>query len=138
MSAHAISILTLTTPSSSARPNTKQLRSPQAITKALAIAAQTFSLSANITCAPAKPIFGAAVKFGVSFGRRDDAQVVGIFGPDSRKDTQAGIRALFLSEKINISGFALLVTLSASSTGSNINPYDIRQTGVLLAITSIF
>ena len=96
------------------------------------------SLFANITYAPAKPIFGATAEFGVSFGQRDYAQVVSIFGPNSRKDTQAGIRAQFLLEKINLYGFAPLVTLSASSTESNINRYDIRQTGVSLGIASVF
>lgn len=96
------------------------------------------SVSANITYAPAEPILGATAEFGVSFGQRKYAQVVSIFGPDSRKDRQAGIRAQFLVEKINVYGFAPLVTLSASSTESNINRYDIRQTGVSLGIASVF
>lgn len=96
------------------------------------------SVSANITYAPAKPILGATAEFGVSFGQRKYAQIVSIFGPDSRKDTQAGIRAQFLLEKINVYGFAPLVALSASSTESKINRYDIRQTSVSLGIASVF
>lgn len=91
-----------------------------------------------MTYAPAKPIFGATAEFGVSLSQRDYAQVVSIFGLDSRKDTQAGVSAQFLLEKINLYGFAPLVTLSASSTESNINRYDIQQTGVSLGIASVF
>ncbi|MFC6638735.1 hypothetical protein [Sulfitobacter sediminilitoris] len=83
-----------------------------------------------------KPIVGAAVQFGLGASWRDydfsrDSR-------DGRRDTRifADVTATF--KDIDYYGFNPTVTLSASSTDSNIGLYDVNRVGLNIGIKSAF
>ncbi|MEW9918877.1 hypothetical protein AB2B41_04650 [Marimonas sp. MJW-29] len=83
-----------------------------------------------------KPIFGASVQFGLGASWRD--YDISRDSPDGRQDNRifADVTATFT--QIDYYGFNPSVTLSASSTDSNIGLYDVNRVGLNIGIRSSF
>ena len=83
-----------------------------------------------------KPVMGAAVQFGLGASWRD--YDVSRDSPDGRQDNRifADVTATF--RQIDYYGFNPTVTLSASSTDSNIGLYDVNRVGLNIGIRSSF
>lgn len=83
-----------------------------------------------------KPIMGAAVQFGLGASWRD--YDVSRDARDGRQDNRvfADVTATF--KDIDYYGFNPSVTLSASSTNSNIGLYDVNRVGLNIGIKSAF
>lgn len=83
-----------------------------------------------------KPIMGASVQFGLGASWRD--YDVSRDAPEGRQDTRlfADVTATF--KDIDYYGFNPSVTLSASTTDSNIGLYDVNRVGLSIGIKSAF
>lgn len=83
-----------------------------------------------------KPVMGAALQFGLGFSWRD--YDISRDSPDGRQDTRvfADVTATF--KDIDYYGFNPTVTLSASTTDSNVALYDVNRVGLNIGIRSAF
>ncbi len=83
-----------------------------------------------------RPILGAAVQFGIGASWRD--YDVSRHSRDGRQDSQifGDVTATF--KEIDYYGFNPSVTLSASSTDSNVGLYDVNRVGLSIGIKSAF
>lgn len=83
-----------------------------------------------------KPVMGAALQLGLGVSFRD--YDVSRHSPDGRQDNRlfADVTAVF--KEIDYYGFNPTVTLSASSTDSNIGLYDVNRVGLNIGIRSAF
>ncbi|MGJ8546972.1 MAG: surface lipoprotein assembly modifier [Sulfitobacter sp.] len=86
--------------------------------------------------AKAKPVFGAGLQFGLGAALRD--YEYSVHDPDGREDTRifADVTATF--HQIDYYGFNPAVTVSASSTDSNIGLFDVNRFGISLGVRSAF
>ena len=83
-----------------------------------------------------RPVLGAAVQFGLGASWRD--YDVSRDSPDGRRDNRlfADVTATFT--QIDYYGFNPTMTLSASSTDSNVGLYDVNRVGLNIGIRSAF
>ena len=83
-----------------------------------------------------KPVMGASVQFGIGASWRD--YDISRDSADGRQDNRifADVTATF--REIDYYGFNPTVTLSASSTDSNIGLYDVNRVGLNIGIRSAF
>lgn len=83
-----------------------------------------------------KPVMGAAVQLGLGASWRD--YDVSRDDPDGRQDKRifADLSATF--QDVDYYGFNPIVTLSASSTDSNVGLYDVNRMGLNIGIRSSF
>ncbi|MEM9697941.1 MAG: surface lipoprotein assembly modifier [Pseudomonadota bacterium] len=83
-----------------------------------------------------KPLAGAAVQIGLGVSFRD--YDVSINAPGGRQDNRffADVTATF--KEIDYYGFNPTVTLSASTTNSNVELYDVNRVGLNIGIRSAF
>lgn len=83
-----------------------------------------------------RELMGTALQFGMSTSFRD--YDISPHDPSGRRETQltADITATF--RQINYMGFKPVVSLTASTTDSNIGLYDVKRTGLSIGIASAF
>jgi hypothetical protein len=83
-----------------------------------------------------KPMMGAALQFGLGFSWRD--YDISRDSRDGRQDKRLFVDVTAIFKDIDYYGFNPTVTLSASTTDSNVGLYDVNRVGLNIGISSAF
>jgi tetratricopeptide (TPR) repeat protein len=83
-----------------------------------------------------REMMGTSLQLGLSTSYRD--YDITPHGPDGRREFQIAAEATATFKKIDYMGFNPTVTLSASTTNSNIGLYDVNRLGLSIGIASAF